>query len=165
MDEYLIFLDVTSEHRYLGHTSGGEQSGTEGPVSQCPEVQHRGTVGGQGHYQQLSEDGGLGAEGRGSGVLRQVVGGCGRGQLLGYNLAGKVDISAPVELYPYYGESVGRGGTHPAHSGGAVDGRLDGEGHELLYFLRGHAARLGHDDYCRGIEVGEDVYLRVEGPV
>ena len=57
VNQDLILLDVTSEHCHLGHASGGQQSGTECPVGQRPQVQHRGAVGCQAYDHQLSEDG------------------------------------------------------------------------------------------------------------
>ena len=163
VNQDLILLDVASEHCHLGHASGGQQSGTECPVGQRPQIQHRGAVGGQAYDHQLSEDGGLGAEGRVAGGLWQIL--CGCGQFLRHDLAGQVYVGAPVELNPYYGESGGGRAAHPADSGGAVDGGLDGEGHKLLDLFGGHSVGLGHDYYRGGVEVGEYVYLGVEGPV
>ena len=105
MDQYLILLDVASEHSHLGHASGGQQSGTESPVCDGPQVQHRGAVCRQTYDHQLSEDGGLGTQGRVAGGLRQVLGG--RSQFLRYDLAGQIDVRAPVKLNPHYGESGG----------------------------------------------------------
>ena len=42
---------------------------------------------------------------------------------------------------------------------------FDGEGDELFHFLGCHTVGFGHDDHCRGVQVGKHVYFRVHGGV
>ena len=88
-----------------------------------------------------------------------------RTQVFAYYLTGKIDVGAPIEFHPYDGEAVGGLRADTTYAGTAVDGGLNGEGDELLHFLCGHAACLGHDDHGGRIEVREDVDIGLAGGI
>ena len=161
VDQDLILLDVTSDNGYLSDTSGRQQSRTDRPVGKSPQLLQRGAVGRQPDDQQLTEDGGLRTQGRGSDVLgKRLVQRC---QLLGYDLTGPVDVRTPVEFDPDDRKSCRRGGADTPDVGRTVDGRFDREGNRTFYLFGGHAAGLGHNDDRRGVQVGKDVNFRVAG--
>ena len=94
------------------------------------------------------------------GPMRRAVDAAGQGhalQPLRHDLAGAVDVLAPLELDPHDRDAGARDRADAPDPRRAVERGLDGEGHEDLDLLRRHAAGLGdHGDRRRG-EVGEDV--------
>ena len=86
-------------------------------------------------------------------------------QFLAYNLACQVDIRFPVELNPYNGKPVGGRRTYPAYSRSTVYSRFNRKSNQLFHFLGCHTVGFGHDDHCRGVQVGKHVYFRMHGGV
>jgi hypothetical protein len=78
-------------------------------------------------------------------------------QAFGDLLAVAVDVRTPFELDVDDRQTDARHRAHARHARHAVHARLDREGDQLLDFLRGHAAGLGHQRHGRLVEVGEDV--------
>ena len=52
--QHLIFLDITSQHGNLCHTSRREQARTDSPVCQCTEIEHGSSIRSQTDNQQLT---------------------------------------------------------------------------------------------------------------
>ena len=87
------------------------------------------------------------------------------GEFLADYLSGKIDVGAPIKLYPYNRETIGRLRTDATYTSTAVDGGLNRECNELLNFLCRHATGFGHDDYGRCVEVREHVDIGLAGGV
>ena len=161
--EYLIFLDVATVNADLSHATGGEQTRTYHPVGVRTQVLLRGVLAGEAHDEHLAKDGRLRTEHRSAYSCRHLF--AHGSKLFAYYLAGKIDVGAPIEFHPYYGEAVGGLRADTTYAGTAVDGGLNGEGDELLHFLCGHAASLGHDDHGGRIEVREHVDIGLAGGI
>ena len=52
--QHLIFLDISSQHGNLCHTSRREQARTDSPVCQCTEIEHGSSIRSQTDNQQLT---------------------------------------------------------------------------------------------------------------
>lgn len=159
----LVFFDVSAQHGYLCHPSGGQQARANRPVRNRAEVEHGGRVGGQTDNQHFAQDRRLRAQRR----LAHVDG---EGftdyrQFLADNLAGEVDVCSPVKFHPDNGEAVGGRRTDTAYTGSTVYGCFDRKGNELFHFLGCHTIGFGHDNHRRGVEVGEDVNFGIHGSV
>ena len=150
-------------HAHLRHTAGGEQARTYHPVGVRAQVLLRGVLTGEAHDEHLAEYRRLRTEHRSTHSGGHLLAYC--GEFLAHYLTCKVDVGAPVELHPHYGEAVGRLRAHAAHTGAAVDGGLYRERHKLLHFLGRHTAGFGHDDHGGGVEVGEHVHIGLTGGV
>ncbi len=159
----LVLLDIAADDGHLGYASGREQPGADRPVGQCPQFFERSAVRGQADNHQLAQNGRLRSERRRPDVVRKRF--VQRSQLFGYDLAGQVDVGSPVELDPYDREAGGRARTDATHVGRSVHGRFDREGHGPLDFFGRHAARLGHHDDRRRVQVRENVHFHFAGRV
>ena len=163
MKQNLVFFDIASQYRHLCHASGREQARADGPVGKRTQVEHRSAVGGKPYNQQFTQNGRLGSQCRIAHILRQAL--AHRSKFFGYNLAGKVDIGIPVELYPYHRETGGRRRAHPAYTRSTVHRGLDGEGDELFHFFRRHSPGFGHHHHRGRVQVGEHIHLGMESGV
>ena len=105
VEKYLVLLDVASHDGHLGHSAGGKKTWTDGPVRHRAEVLHGSGVGRETDDHQFAEDRCLRSKGGIPGVGRQFV--TDHGDLLAYDLAGLVDVRAPVEFDVHDGEAGG----------------------------------------------------------
>ena len=160
MNQDLIFLDISSQHGNLCHTSGGKQTRTDRPVGHRTEIEHGRAVCRQSDNQQFSQNGRLGTQCRLAYIVRQSV--VYSRQFLGNNLAGQVNIRIPVELNPYDREAGSRRRTHPANTSCTVYSRFNRESNQLFYFLSCHTIGLGHDHYRRSIQIRKDINFGME---
>ncbi len=78
-------------------------------------------------------------------------------QPLGGQLAGAVDVDAPVELDVDDRQADARGGADALHAGRTVERGLDGQGDQDLDLLGRQPTGLGHHRDRRTVEVREDV--------
>ena len=129
-------------------------------VSAEPPQLHRGdVVGGQGDERDLAHDRADRSECRPLDAAREGD----RLQALGHDLAGEVDVLAPLELDPDHRDARAGDRADASHAGGAVEGRLDREGHEELELLGRQPLGLGDDGDGGRREVREDVDGKARG--
>ena len=98
MNQNLVFLDVSPQYGHLCHTSGGQQTRTDGPVGQRTQILHGSRISGQAHNQQFAQDRRLRSQRGLPHIVRQRLAHC--GQLLRHNLTGQIDIGIPFKLDP-----------------------------------------------------------------
>ena len=159
----LVLFDVSSEHRYLRHSSGRQQTRTDSPVGNRTEVEHGGRVGRQPDNEHFAQNRRLRAECRFSNVDRKRF--TDYSELFTHNLSGKINICSPVEFHPDNRKTIGGRRTDTAYAGSSVYGSFHRESHELFNLFGGHTIGFGHDDNRRRVEVGKHVYFRVHGSV
>ena len=155
VDEHLELPALAADHGHLGDTGGGQQPPADDHVGGGAQVDRRVRRGLQRHEHDLAHDRGQRREDR----RRDRVGQRGdhRRQLLGYDLAGSVDVLSPVEVDPDHREPDGRGRPHPAHPRRPVHHRLDGQGDQRLHVGRGHALPLDEHGHRRRGHVRQHV--------
>ena len=56
VEQYLILLDLATQHGYLRYTTCSEQARTDGPIGQGTQVAQRSTVCRQTHEEYLAQD-------------------------------------------------------------------------------------------------------------
>ena len=97
--QHLILLDVATDYGHLSYATRREQSRTNGPFGNRAQLFERGFVRCKTYDHHLAQDRRLRAERRLTNICRQCVRN-GR-ELLGYNLAGTIDVCIPIKFDPY----------------------------------------------------------------
>ena len=155
--QYLIFLDVTTNHSDLCHTTCRQQTRTDCPVGNRTQIEQRSRIGSQTDNHHFSQDRRLRSQRRLANILgKAFTNDC---QLFRNNLAGTVDIRSPVKFNPYNRETSGRGRTYTAHIHSPVHCCFYRESHQAFHFFRSHTICFRHDNHGRSIQVGKHIYI------
>ena len=121
IDEDLVFLEVAALNGDLRNARDGEQAALEVPLGKAAEFHGAdlGVVTGEADRHDLAHDRGDRAEERADAVGQGFANPL---DPLGDDLAGEVDVGAPIELHEDERESDARERAHTLDMGGPVDG-------------------------------------------
>ena len=159
--EHLVLLHAAANRDHLRNARDREQPLAHGPVGERADVHGRGGAGFalQADEHDLAHDRAdrphRGGDAAGELVRREL-------QTLLHELAGAVDVHAPVELDEKNGKPDAGIGADAFHAGRAVERGLHREVHERLDFLRSEAWRLGQDRDSRPVQIREDVHRQLQ---